>query len=197
MRPPRPLVVYAVWLALLACRKDTPVPPNAREADVAADSSEGTPATDSVARSAARFTQAFYDWYAQRGWRLDSALSTGRAFFSPQLYQALTADFEAQARNPDEIVGLDGDPFLDAQDVCAPYRVHRIARRADTVLVAVHGECSDAAPRADPDAIAELLRRDSTWVFVNFRYLDPSGDLLSELAELRRARSGEPRAARH
>ncbi|MFI4971647.1 MAG: hypothetical protein ACHP7H_03110 [Hyphomicrobiales bacterium] len=147
----------------------------------------GTLSTDSVAHSAAQFTQQFYVWYRQRNDRMDRAIAEGGAFFSPGLLAALRADQAASARSQ-EVVGLDWDPFTASQDMCDPYTVGRTTRRGDTVLVAVKGMCSDAAPKPGPDVIAELRRARTSWVFVNFRYLSPVRNLLADLDTLRRER---------
>ena len=44
--------------------------------------------------------------------RVQSALlSTRVAALSPEIIRALREDLEASAKSPDDIVGLDGDPF--------------------------------------------------------------------------------------
>jgi len=148
----------------------------------------GAAASDSLAQSAAQYTQRFYVWYGQHHDRMDIAISQGAAFFSPELIGALRADQEASARSPDEVVGLDWDPFTASQDQCDPYKIGQTTRRGDTVLVAVKGMCADAAPGPDADVVAELRRSGASWVFVNFRYPDRSGNLLADLDTLRAER---------
>jgi hypothetical protein len=151
------------------------------------------PPSDPDLESATRFVNAFYAWYlpsAQKGSGMQVALHDSSALFSPTLAAALRADGEAQARSPGEIVGLDWDPFLDAQDFCESYEVGPARREGDQVLVEVHGKCSGRNDTL-PDVVADLRRDRSTWVFATFRYPRRSSDLLKDLAELRLAREGK------
>jgi hypothetical protein len=115
------------------------------------------------------------------------------ALFAPALVSAIKADGEAQAKNPDEVVGLDGDPFLDAQDFCPPYKVGAAHREGSAVLVEIRGSC---AGRTDsmPDVLAELHGSPGAWVFTNFRYPTRNSDLMKDLDELRRQREAPPRS---
>ena len=175
-------------LAILACNHPSP--------DVSRDVAQNDAvvearASDSVTEAARHFTQAFYDWYGQHDNRLETAVASQAGLFAPELLEALSIDLQAQADNPGEIVGLDWDPFTASQDPCNPYRVDSVTRRGDTALVAVRGMCTDAAPRATPDAIAEVSRSASGWIFVNFRYPDRPETLLDDLATLRAARQAD------
>ncbi len=186
-----------LWLAALACHKEAP--PGAQPGSrIAVDSSLGVPASDSASRSAARFAQEFYDWYAHQGENAAAALRDRPALFAPVLLAALRGDVAASAKNPDEVVGLDWDPFLNTQDPCNPYRVGQVTRRGDTILVAVKGQCPDTAPHAGPDVIAELGQVSGGWAFLDFRHAADRGSLLQDLATLRQgrdsARSGRPGA---
>jgi hypothetical protein len=179
------------------CRRDEPekLPAHSVTSVPDEDTTLGTLITDSLAHSAARFTQQFYVWYRQRNDRMDRAITEGAAFFSPELLAALRADEAASARSQ-EVVGLDWDPFTASQDMCDPYTVGRTTRRGDTVLVAVKGMCRDMAPKPGPDVIAELRRAGASWVFVNFRYVSPVRNLLADLDTLRREREHNSRSRR-
>jgi hypothetical protein len=89
-------------------------------------------------------------------------------------------------RTPREIVGLDGDPFLDAQDFCDAYTAGSARREGQHILVEVHGSCSGPS-ETPPDVVAELAPGASGWVFENFRYPRRGSDLMKDLEELRRA----------
>lgn len=183
--------------AALGCRRAEPekLPAFSVTSLPGEDTTLGTFSTDSVAHSAARFTQQFYAWYRQRNNRTDRAIAEGASFFSPDLLAALRADLAASARS-NEVVGLDWDPFTASQDMCDLYTVGRTTRRGDTVLVAVKGMCTDAALKPGPDVIAELRRAGSGWVFVNFRYVSPARSLLADLDTLRREREHSSRFRR-
>jgi len=153
------------------------------------------PTPDAELASAAQFVRTFYAWYvpaAQAGTGLQSAMRDSTALFTPSLVRALEADGEAQAKNPDEVVGLDGDPFLDAQDFCPPYQVGSARRDAGAVLVELRGNCPGRTDSM-PDVLAEVHGSAGAWVFTNFRYPTRDSDLMKDLDELRRARETPPR----
>jgi hypothetical protein len=105
------------------------------------------------------------------------------ALFAPAIAAALRRDSVASARHPDEIVGLDGDPFLNAQDPCERYVVRRARRAGERFLVDVVGE-GGCGRHTRPDVVVEVARGGSGWRFENFRYLDPPTNLLAMLREL-------------
>jgi hypothetical protein len=95
------IALIVCQVSLLGCRKPE------------ANSSSNAP-RDTTLTSAARFVSTFYSWYlplAERGTGQTIALHDSSARFDRSLVTALQQDAEAQARNPNEIVGLDGDPF--------------------------------------------------------------------------------------
>jgi len=186
--------ILVAALVAAACHKAPG--PNARTAVAAADSTLGTPATDSAARSAAQFTQGFYDWYRARGDVFEAAVHDSPAALEPGLLQAIREDLEAQSRSPDEVVGLDWDPFLNTQEPCDPYRVQGTTRRGDTVLVSVKGTCADREPQVSPDVVAELGRLGGRWVFLDFRHGADAGSLRQDLARLRAERAGDADSSR-
>ena len=171
----------AVLLLAVSCRR-AEKPPQAVALPV--DTSLGVAASDSEAVAAARFTQAFYDWYAAHNQNLDTAIAKKPTVFAPQLLEELRADLAASAKSPDEVVGLDWDPFTNTQDPCNPYSVGRVTRRADTLLIAVSGSCDIAQPAV----LAELRRSGSDWQFVDLRHVGEAGSLLGDLAKLREER---------
>ena|SRR5689334_21750050 len=177
-------------LTVIGCRQ---APRVAEHLPAASDASL---TDDSTAQSAARFTQTFYDWYNAHADRLEIAVKERPEVFEPRLLSALQTDLEASAKNPQEIVGLDWDPFTASQDPCDPYKVDGISRRGDTILVAMRGMCTDTAPRAGPDVIAEVARGPSGWVFVDLRHPADSGSLRADLAKLREARDSVSRNPR-
>src|SRR5215472_17015290 len=84
------------------------------------------PKTDPALASAATFVKGFYAWYvpkAEKGTGLEVATEDSAKLFDPVLLHALSEDSAAQAKDSTEVVGLDGDPFLNAQDFCQQYEV--------------------------------------------------------------------------
>jgi hypothetical protein len=154
------------------------------------------PATANGVDQPRAFVQAFYDWYVKDGANSDAALEKRPAYFSPQLIQALKADAAAAAKSPDEVVGLDFDPFLNSQDVCAPYRVITLKRSGDQAEVGVIGSCADSKP-GQPDVIAQLILHGDSWAFMDFVYPardgQPQEDLFSILTKLQQERDKTPK----
>src|ERR1051325_600832 len=75
------------------------------------------------------FVQEFYSWYvpvaakSRSGRASDLALSSLASAFESSLVRQLKEDSDAQAKVSGDIVGLDFDPFLAAQDPCQRYEV--------------------------------------------------------------------------
>src|SRR5215213_7210862 len=81
------------------------------------------------------------------------------------------ASIRPPGRAKDEIDGLDGDPFLNAEDPCDAYSVQSVstAGRALRVSVLGHGGCT---VHERPDVVVEIGRRAGRWTILQFR--DPS-----------------------
>ena len=149
-----------------------------------------SPPADTELTEAQAFVRAFYVWYlpaAGTGEGLKRAVTDSAALFAPDLVRALEADGEAQAKNPNEVVGLDGDPFLDAQDFCERYEVGTARRDGLDILVDVYARCSGDTTSA-PRIAARVRRNGQGWTFLNFQYPQRGSDLLKDLDELRRQR---------
>jgi hypothetical protein len=147
-----------------------------------------------VIKSCKQFVQSFYEWYAQeaqkenRGPSWIFALENRPSAFSPKLAKLLKEDSDSQSKSPQEIVGLDFDPFLNSQDPDERYAVGKIVQRGDTYWVDIYSVRS--GQRSDtPDVVPELKREGGKWRFVNFHYLrnkNPQHEnLLSILNSLR------------
>lgn len=144
------------------------------------------------AAGAQRFTQAFYDWYVpfstsehETKWATVAAHRPHP--FSPELLRALSDDEEAQAKDPDEIVGLDADPILASQDPCERYVAGDATRSGAGYRVNVHSVC-DGKRSAAPDVVVELVPHAGSWTIVNFHYPPDKGDLLTTLRLLKKER---------
>jgi hypothetical protein len=134
-----------------------------------------------------RFVQGFYDWYVPlaaktRADPVWSVLRLQPGRLTPELLRALRQDSIAKARFRGYVVGLDFDPFLNAQDPCEHYEAGPIAQHGHRFVVQVYGICAGKR-HSSPDVLAELERRNGMWVFVNFRYPAVHADLLHLLEQ--------------
>jgi hypothetical protein len=139
------------------------------------------PVSESTAeQSCHKFVQGFYDWYfdqlnSEDGARKGSPTSEQEVLNRKQpvlalsLRQMLKEDSEAQAHS-DDIVGLDFDPYINAQDWNGKYRVQHVEVKGGTCRATLYSD--DAGTQfemVDP----ELKNIDGVWVFVNFHYPNP------------------------
>jgi hypothetical protein len=141
-------------------------------------------------RSCRTFVRAFYTWYVP-GHGVEDVLKSRRSALSPELLRMLKEDLDASARSRDEIVGLDFDPFLNAQDTAERYEVGKATAKGDSYWVEVYGIWSGKKSEK-PDVVAEVAFREGHWSFVNFHYgkteLPENENLLSVLKALKRER---------
>jgi hypothetical protein len=150
----------------------------------AAGSTQPT-AASTLGRSCQQFVRGFYDWYVPRSNMLrgdseSDALKHKKPDFSQQLFRALDANRQAQARST-RIVGLDFDPFLGAQFPSTRYELRDLHFSKDRCFVPVYFT-SPGLDRANSSVIPELGLQNGHWVFVNFHYGTSKGyDLLSIL----------------
>ena len=155
------------------------------------------PGTGADTDSAKKFVQDFYTWYLQeektdRNISLDTfAIKTKPQWFSKEIIEGLNEDEAAGAKSPDEVVGLDFDPFLNAQDVCEPYKPGKVTAAGSTYQVEIFGTCPEPNSK-QPDVIAVVEKRNGAWVFVDFIY-PSNGDLFSVLQELKKERENLPK----
>jgi hypothetical protein len=151
------------------------------------------------------FVQKFYDWYGA----LDAQMMPGGKTPSPyhltlihkppyldtKLINALLGDDKAQADNPGEIVGLDSDPFTNAQDTRSGYQTGIVTQKGIYYFVDVHdiksGHSKKEILAADLVTTAEVTNINGHWVFVNFIYpkADGGGNLLDLLAGMKKDRA--------
>jgi len=141
--------------------------------------------------------QGFYDWYLKQtlnekaGPASDLALKYKSSSFAPELLRRLKEDSAAQAKVSGEIVGLDFDPFLNAQDVGERYVVGKITPKQGSYWAEVYGVWNGKKSQK-PDVVPELIFKDRHWLFVNFHYgkskYPENENLLSILRVLREDR---------
>ena len=139
-------------------------------------------------KRAAEFTQKFYDWYVPIALKpgktasSDQAVAKRGALFDPALLKALKEDSEAQAKTPDDIVGLDFDPFLAAQDPDNKYVVGGVTEKDGLYLVEVYG-VRKGKREAKVSVTAALKPAKDSFIFTNFLYGE-DGDLVAVLKQL-------------
>jgi hypothetical protein len=143
--------------------------------------------------SCRRFVQNFYDWYVPEAIResdtsaSDLAIKQKSAAFSPELLRELKQDSQAQAKTKGQIVGLDFDPFLNAQDPSSRYVVGKINASANKCLAEVYS-VSSGKKSANTEVTPELVLKTGHWVFINFHYGKTKGledeNLVSTLEKL-------------
>ncbi len=150
------------------------------------------------------FVQKFYVWYTSKpvqenGDTSADALARRRYpnNFSAELKRALEADEQAAAKHPDEVVGLDGDPFLNTQELADRYYPGVATVESGICKVPMFGV--NLAPNQptekhlahQPDVTAILKKVGSAWVFQDFIY-DKDETLLSVLKQLAKDRENPP-----
>jgi len=159
-------------------------------------------APQSETESCRKFVQEFYNWYLKvlnSGSNLSSTeliLKYRKSSFNPELLRQLKQDEDASAKDKDYIVGLDFDPFVNAQDYAESYKVGKVTHKGGNYQVEVYGDWGkvDGAlgkKTKEPDVVPELALRNGEWIFVNFHYPNkkaPQGNLLAMLKYLREER---------
>lgn len=144
--------------------------------------------------SARKFVQDFYVWYQQEQKKDHQqalstvAFETRPQWFSAAIVEGLREDDAAAAKSPDEVVGLDFDPFTNSQEDCGPYTTGKVVSAGKTYRVEVFGSCPGTGSR-QPDVIAAVEKIKGSWVFVDF-YYPGHDDLFSVLKELKKEREG-------
>ena len=139
-------------------------------------------------KQAVAFVKKFYDWYvpiALKPLKEDSsnvAIAKRGALFDPPLLKALKEDAEAARKSPGDIVGLDFDPFLNAQDPDDKYVVGEVSEKDGLYLVSVYG-LRKGKREKQVSVVAELKPEKDSFVFVNFGY-GADGDLVAVLKQL-------------
>src|SRR5262245_61353582 len=104
-----------------------------------------SPSNEGDIRVVQDFVQEFYSWYvpvaanSRSGRPSDLALNSRASAFDPSLARQLKEDSDAQAKVSGDVVGLDFDPFLAAQDPCERYEVVNVNKKAESYLVGVRG----------------------------------------------------------
>jgi hypothetical protein len=85
------------------------------------------------------------------------------------LAKGLEGDLAASKKSPGEIVGLDFDPFLNAQDIAERYLVGNVTSKGDHYWVEVFGVWN-GQKNSNPDVVPEVAFENGHWIFTNFHY---------------------------
>lgn len=184
-------------LALGGCNGPGSPPANASGASTSASAANpatataSAPASTAPAQSAKDFVQQFYDWYTPFTNNADSKEDVGAVLrdkkdaFDPALATAFAAYLAAQAQSDGEDVGLDYDPFVNAQDTCGKQQMFQTGaatQTGGTATVQVYAIC-DGKKEDKPRVLVSLSSRDGQWKFADFGTLDDPHQLTTALRE--------------
>jgi hypothetical protein len=114
-------------------------------------------------------------------------------YLTPRLYAALKADEDASEKSSDGIVGLDFDPYVNAQEAPDRFVSGKVTSKGATKLVEAYGYWFGKKTK-QLDCILELQSENGQWHIANIIYPDGKGlnhDLLSILASLKKDRGGK------
>lgn len=160
-----------------------------------------SPANTGSPEACKQFVQQFYDAYLaadkaaldadNHESAYDITLRDKKSNFSPELIAALQEDEAAAKKSPGEIVGLDFDPILAAQDIPERYVIGNVQTKGDRYLVEVFGFWN-GKKNSKPDVVPELTFQNGNWVFANFHYGESefpvNENLISVLKALKESR---------
>jgi hypothetical protein len=145
--------------------------------------------------SAKIFVQQFYDWYVvlyntpvkkNALPKTEAAIKKHLGFFESRLSNSLIHEAWTQARAKGEIVGLDFDPFLAAQDIGLSYVAGDVKKIGNKFQVDIHSGLASKSKQLIPTGkvtvIAEVEKSDGVWNFTNFYY--PEGQKMSNLMKM-------------
>jgi hypothetical protein len=154
--------------------------------------------TKDTASSPKQFVQSFYDWYVitkdrqpdVRG--TEAALKQKKQLFDATLYQKLLEDEQASAKSPGEIVGLDFDPFVNANGlIYKKYQAGSAVMKGAMYRVPIYG-IDGAKKIAKPVLEADVRKANASYVFTNFHFgksdIPQNENLVSVLNELHKQR---------
>lgn len=137
------------------------------------------------------FVQKFYDQY-NRFYNDDNfgrkyhddvfsyTIKKSPNYFDKHLLDEYAVYDKAMPKQADEIVGLDFDPIMAAQDNGFEYYVGNINQKGQNLFADVHcgqkGEGKASALKETVCVIAEVAKENGQWKFVNFYYPPPDGN---------------------
>ena len=149
---------------------------------------ESTPAsavTGTSLSACAQTVREFYSWHLSHPGDY-KAIHSRPELFSSELITLMKADEAAQTRPHDE-VGLDFDPYVNAQAFPRSFVLGPATEATGTCRVPVYMQFS-GPKRTKPNVVAQLRIQNGRWIFTNFSYGSGS-DLIKTLYALRADRA--------
>ena len=151
----------------------------------------------SCSTSSRVFVQSFYDWYVIKKDKqpdirgTEEALKQKKELFDSPLYKELMEDQNAAAKAPGELVGLDFDPFVNANGlIYNKYQTGKAICKGTTCRVPIYG--IEPGKKQKFVVEAEVGTKNGRYFFTNFHYgktASPANEnLLSLLGELKKER---------
>ena len=142
--------------------------------------------------SARVFVQKFYDWYDKlyntdlNNYKhkypegLDTYVFKNKQQYFAQLLLKVYNDYDkAEPKDADEIVGLDFDPIMNAQDNGYDYQTGSVKQVGDKYFVDIHtgsvGQSRNSILKETVLITAEVAKENGQWKFVNFQYPPVNG----------------------
>lgn len=197
--------------ALAACTQNTSGTAGASPAassTASSASSSGVPTSAAPAQSAdaaaaKAAVQGFYDWYGpftnapDNKEDVSAVLRDRKDSFDPALAAALAADAAAKAKADGEEVGIDYDPFVNAQDTCGKqqrFEVGAVTQTGTTATVEVYAIC-DGKKEDKPRVLVSLSSGNGKWVFSDFGTVDDPHQLSKALRENAASGAGDSSAS--
>lgn len=158
-------------------------------AATASPSQTGNSQKASKATSPEAVVRALYQDHFAHDQNWEETYKRQRQRFAPELCALLDEDKRAAAAAPDEIVGLDFNPFTYAQEEATAFRIASTKRDGANAIVSV--------ALGEGDLVTEVRIRlapsGSDWLVTNILYEeDDLASILRELAAERRNAPGTP-----
>lgn len=123
--------------------------------------------------------RSLYKAHFSKSQRWDLTLKGERARFASPLLKMLDEDMAATAANPDEVVGLDGDPLTNSQEAMDSYKVGTARLEKGEALVPVELQLGQSRSTLT----IHLVSIQGRWLVSNIQ--DEEGDLVTTLKALK------------
>lgn len=133
------------------------------------------PAAQATATTPKGIVTAIYRYHFAHKQRWDLTFKRYRTMFSKDLLAAFDDNDKRQAASPDEVVGLDGDPLTDSQEMCDGYTVTGSAVDGANTVVSV-----DVRIEKEHRTVrVRFIKDGAAWKIDNILYAE--GDLVTIL----------------
>jgi len=147
------------------------------------------------------FVQKFYDWYNKlyntdlndykhkySEGLITYVFKNKQQYFDQSLLNPYNDYDKAEPKDADEIVGLDFDPIMNAQDNGEDYQTGSVKQMGDKYFINIHagmaGHSRISILKERVIITAEVVKENDLWKFVNFQYPPVNGrknDLITTL----------------